>query len=213
VETAAQPHLPASAGAPVGTIRAKTVALFSAARLGGTEHGAAYFLRVIGQCLQTHCAGAHQIDKAALHIGTVALIHRFGSNSNQHVHFMVARWSACRDRWTSWKRVFVTVSCIRAVRQHLNRALLNVWFAPLISQPWNSALSRTASVRQPPVSDSNRCTRVDYIAALCDRNGHEGACDEYLRLLSRPLAAVSSGVEPVRQQPGHQFQLGVGAVP
>jgi hypothetical protein len=110
VETAAQPHLPASAGAPVGATRAKTVALFSAARLGGAEHGTAYFLRVIVQSLQTHCAGAQQIDKAALHIGTVAFIHRFGSNSNKHVHFMDAWWSTCRDRWTSWKRVFVTVS-------------------------------------------------------------------------------------------------------
>lgn len=119
VETAAQPHLPASAGAPVGATRAKAAALFSAARLGGTEHGAAYFLRVIGQSLRTHCAGAQQIDKAALHIGAVAFIHRFGFNLNKHVHFMVAWWSACRDRWTSWKWVFVTVSyrCLAEVEK------------------------------------------------------------------------------------------------
>jgi len=29
------------------------------------------------------------VDKAALHIGAVAYIHRFGSSLNQHVHFHV----------------------------------------------------------------------------------------------------------------------------
>jgi hypothetical protein len=47
------------------------------------------FLRVIAQSLQTHCPGAAQIDKAALHIGAVAFIHRFGSSLNGHVHFHV----------------------------------------------------------------------------------------------------------------------------
>jgi hypothetical protein len=47
------------------------------------------FLRVIAQSLQTHCPGAAQVDKAALHIGAVAFIHRFGSSLNGHVHFHV----------------------------------------------------------------------------------------------------------------------------
>jgi hypothetical protein len=47
------------------------------------------FLRVIAQSLQYHCAGAAQVDKAALHIGAVAFIHRFGSSLNGHVHFHV----------------------------------------------------------------------------------------------------------------------------
>jgi len=47
------------------------------------------FLRVIAQSLQDHCAGAAQVDKAALHIGAVAFIHRFGSSLNGHVHFHV----------------------------------------------------------------------------------------------------------------------------
>jgi hypothetical protein len=48
------------------------------------------FLRVIAQSLQQdHCAGAAQVDKAALHIGAVAFIHRFGSSLNGHVHFHV----------------------------------------------------------------------------------------------------------------------------
>ena len=47
------------------------------------------FLRVIAQSLQGHCAGADQVDKAALHIGAVAFIHRFGSSLNGHVHFHV----------------------------------------------------------------------------------------------------------------------------
>ena len=47
------------------------------------------FLRVIAQSLQTHSAGAAQVDKAALHIGAIAFIHRFGSSLNGHVHFHV----------------------------------------------------------------------------------------------------------------------------
>ena len=47
------------------------------------------FLRVIAQSLQSHSPGAAQLDKAALHIGAVACIHRFGSSLNGHVHFHV----------------------------------------------------------------------------------------------------------------------------
>lgn len=45
------------------------------------------FLRVIAQSLQSNSPAAAQVDKAALHIGAVAFIHRFGSSLNQHVHF------------------------------------------------------------------------------------------------------------------------------
>ena len=38
------------------------------------------FLRVIAQSLHTYCTGATQVDKAALHIGAVAFIHRFSSD-------------------------------------------------------------------------------------------------------------------------------------
>ena len=47
------------------------------------------FLRVIARSLQAHSPGAVQVDKAALHIGAVAFIHRFGSSLNGHVHFHV----------------------------------------------------------------------------------------------------------------------------
>ena len=47
------------------------------------------FLRVIEQSLSAHCPGAARVDKAALHIGAVAFIHRFGSSLNEHVHFHV----------------------------------------------------------------------------------------------------------------------------
>ena len=66
-------------------------------------------LRVIAQSLSTNCPGAANVDKAALHIGAVAFIHRFGSSLNGHVHFHVCvvgatghgadrgsqRWSGC----------------------------------------------------------------------------------------------------------------------
>lgn len=45
--------------------------------------------RVIAQCLQSNCPSAAQVDKAALHIGAIAFIHRFGSSLNGHVHFQV----------------------------------------------------------------------------------------------------------------------------
>ena len=47
------------------------------------------FLRVITQSLSAQCPGAAQVDKAALHVGAVAFIHRFGSSLNEHVHFHV----------------------------------------------------------------------------------------------------------------------------
>jgi len=47
------------------------------------------FLRVIAQSVQAHCPGAALVDQAALHIGAVAFIHRFGSSLNGHVHFHV----------------------------------------------------------------------------------------------------------------------------
>ncbi len=47
------------------------------------------FLRVIAQSLQAHNPGAAQVDKAVLHIGAIAFIHRFGSSLNGHVHFHV----------------------------------------------------------------------------------------------------------------------------
>jgi len=47
------------------------------------------FLRVIAQSLQSCSPGAANADKAALHIGAVAFIHRFGSSLNEHVHFHV----------------------------------------------------------------------------------------------------------------------------
>ena len=45
------------------------------------------FLRVIEQCLLRQCPGVAKLDKASVHIGAVAFIHRFGSSLNTHVHF------------------------------------------------------------------------------------------------------------------------------
>jgi hypothetical protein len=47
------------------------------------------FLRVIAQSLQSNCPGAAQVNRAALHFGAVAFIHRFGFSLNEHVHFHV----------------------------------------------------------------------------------------------------------------------------
>ena len=49
------------------------------------------FLRVIAQRLQSNSPGAAQVDRAALHIGALAFIHRFGSSLNGHVHFHVCK--------------------------------------------------------------------------------------------------------------------------
>ena len=47
------------------------------------------FLRVIAQTLQIPSPGATHVDRAALHIGAVAFIHRSNSSLNGHVHFHV----------------------------------------------------------------------------------------------------------------------------
>ena len=47
------------------------------------------FLWVIAQNLQSNSPEAAQVDKAALHIGVVAFIHRFSSSLNGHVHVHV----------------------------------------------------------------------------------------------------------------------------
>ena len=47
------------------------------------------FLRVVQQSLHEHCPSAVRVDKAAVRIGAVAFIHRFGSSLNTHVHFHV----------------------------------------------------------------------------------------------------------------------------
>ena len=76
------------------------------------------FLRVIAQTLQTHSPGAAHMDKAGLHIGAIAFIHRFGSSLNEHVHFHVCvvdgvfeevegegdrfPWSAYAKREANW---------------------------------------------------------------------------------------------------------------
>ena len=46
------------------------------------------FPRVIAQSLSSNCPSAASV-KAALHIGAVTFIHRFGSSLNGHVHFHV----------------------------------------------------------------------------------------------------------------------------
>ena len=47
------------------------------------------FLRAIAKSLQSNCPGVAHLGKAALHIGAVAFIHRFGSSLNGHVHVHV----------------------------------------------------------------------------------------------------------------------------
>jgi Putative transposase/Transposase zinc-binding domain len=59
------------------------------------------FLRVIAQSLQSNCPGAAQVNRAALHIGAVAFIHRFGSSLNGHVHFHVCASMGCLRKWSS----------------------------------------------------------------------------------------------------------------
>ena len=93
VETAA--HLtdhvfPPPAGAPVGALRAQTAAVLYMQRDSATLNMVLrIFLRVIAQNLQAHCLARPMRDKANLHIGAVAFIHRFGSSLNEHVHFHV----------------------------------------------------------------------------------------------------------------------------
>ena len=53
------------------------------------------FLRVIAQSLQSSSPGAAQVDKATLHIGAVAVIHRLSPSLNQHVHCHICSNASC----------------------------------------------------------------------------------------------------------------------
>ena len=64
------------------------------------EHGAAHLSAGDRKTLQTHSPGAAHMDKAGLHIGAIAFIHRFGSSLNEHVHFHVCWWwMGCLRKW------------------------------------------------------------------------------------------------------------------
>ncbi len=73
-----------------GCCRCQSGCVFHAVRWLGAEHGAAHILA-------RHCANpanqqpwcAAHANKAALHIGAVAFIHRLGSSLNGHVYFHV----------------------------------------------------------------------------------------------------------------------------
>jgi hypothetical protein len=78
------------------------------------------FLRVIAQSLQAHGPGAANVDKAALHLGAVAFIHRFSSDItckqvSLHCNFVVARasisMSTCTSAWS--------MGCLRKYRAAL----------------------------------------------------------------------------------------------
>jgi hypothetical protein len=73
----------------VGVVGSEAAAVLHAARWPGAGHGAAYLPAVLSQTLQANSPGAINVDKAALHTGAVAFIHRFGSSLNEHVHFHV----------------------------------------------------------------------------------------------------------------------------
>ena len=77
------------AGAPVGALRAQTAAVPTCSAT--VPRSIWCCASSAGHCtnLQAHCPGAANADKASLHIGAVAFIHRFGSSLNEHVHFHV----------------------------------------------------------------------------------------------------------------------------
>ena len=72
------------------------------------------FLRFFAQSLLDHSLGAVSVDKAALHIGAVAFIHRFGSILNGHVHFHVCVVDGVFEEvelfhWTTLEQPLVSV--------------------------------------------------------------------------------------------------------
>ena len=82
-------HVSPPAGAPVGALGSQRGCGTSCNATGGAEHGAAHLSAGDRTNLQTHSPGAAHMDKAGLHIGAIAFIHRFGSSLNEHVHFHV----------------------------------------------------------------------------------------------------------------------------
>jgi hypothetical protein len=109
------------------------------------------FLRVISQSLQTHSSGAAQVDKAALHIGAVAFIHRFGSSLNGHVHFHVCVVDGVfedrsDDHWTTRKRVLVAAG-LRCSRVHRLRKMASS-VKRLLPSSWDRRMPKLDQHRQ-----------------------------------------------------------------
>ena len=73
------------------------------------------FLRVISQSLQSHCPGAAQVDRAALHIGAVAFIHRFGSSLKPNPHRRASSFTrpvlSMPSLWPRCRQICVDASC------------------------------------------------------------------------------------------------------
>lgn len=120
------------------------------------------FLRTIAQSLQTHCPGAAQVDKTALHIGAVAFIHRFGSSLNQHVHFHVCEVDGVLEEVAA-SVIFHLASGIdqapvAQVQTTLRRCILSAfvgracWRAVTPKTCWPTS---TAASRSMPVSASS----------------------------------------------------------
>jgi hypothetical protein len=68
------------------------------------------------------------VDKATLHIGAIAFIHRFGSSLDGHVHFHVCVidgvfGAVVEGHWTSRNLPFVTDSLRCTTDDHINRYL------------------------------------------------------------------------------------------
>ena len=74
-------------GAALVAVGAQTAAIFHAAGCVALNTVLRIVLRIIAQTLQTCGADAANTDKARVHIGAIAFIHRFGSSLNEHVHF------------------------------------------------------------------------------------------------------------------------------
>ena len=103
----------------------EATALLHAARRGSAQHGAAYFPaghRAKPAIQQPWCG---DVDKATLHVGAFAFIHRFGSSPNGYEHFYGCPGPLARkvdgvagNHWTSLKRVFAAVGfrCVLGLR-------------------------------------------------------------------------------------------------
>jgi hypothetical protein len=59
------------------------------------------FLQDIARSLSAKCCpgGEEDLEKAALRIGAIVFIHRFGHNLNGHVNFHVVQSMGCLRKW------------------------------------------------------------------------------------------------------------------
>ena len=166
------------------------------------------FLRVIAQMLQANSPGAAHTNKAALHIGAVAFIHRFGPSPNEHVHFhvcavdgvleaVVGEASEQGTRTTATRVMFhpatgIASKAVAQAQASLRRRILRAFVGRACSKalrPRRCWATNTAGFRRPPACASPHKTEQAWSACCAAVRGAGAATACAPKLLLRRAGA------------------------